>query len=79
MKKVLFILLLLVSVTGGIIPSQAQRAKPKVEYVLICNSSSAYAYHSYECRGLSRCTHEISKVTKKQAIKLGYRACRICY
>lgn len=51
----------------------------KVEYVLICNSRSAYAYHAYQCRGLTRCAHGISKVTRAQAIHMGYKACKICY
>lgn len=47
--------------------------------VLICNSSSAYAYHSYECRGLSRCRSDISRVTKNEAQSMGRTPCKICY
>lgn len=50
-----------------------------VDSVYICQSKSAYAYHSYECRGLQRCTHRIVKIPKATAIKLGYKACKICY
>jgi endonuclease YncB( thermonuclease family) len=46
--------------------------------VLICNSRSSYAYHSYQCRGLSRCTSGISKVTVKEAVNKGYQPCKIC-
>lgn len=47
--------------------------------VLICGSSSSVAYHSFQCRGLSRCKSGISEVTKSQAKNRGYRACKICY
>lgn len=49
------------------------------EYVLICNSKSSYAYHSYQCRGLQRCTHDIIKITRQEAINRGRNACKICY
>jgi len=48
--------------------------------VYICNSSSAYAYHSSTgCYGLGRCRHTVSKVTLIEAKEMGYRACKICY
>jgi uncharacterized protein YgiM (DUF1202 family) len=47
--------------------------------VLICNSNSAYAYHKYQCRGLSRCRHTVSKVSVGEAKRLGYVPCKICY
>jgi len=52
---------------------------PKEATVLICESNSAYAYHSHTCHGLARCTHTISKVTQSEAKRLGYVACKICY
>lgn len=49
-------------------------------YVYICNSSSAYAYHSdINCRGLARCTHGVSKVTLEEAQRMGRKPCHICY
>ncbi|MGN6354122.1 MAG: hypothetical protein ACTHLB_12080, partial [Parafilimonas sp.] len=53
----------------------------KPEYVYICVSRTAYVYHkTKECRGLSRCTHEIKKITKKEAVDdYGRRACKVCY
>lgn len=48
-------------------------------YVLICNSSKAYAYHLYECGGLNRCKSGVSKVTISEAKAKGYRPCKICY
>ena len=48
--------------------------------VYICLSPYAYAYHKNpNCRGLRRCTHTIVKTTEKQAIRKGYRPCKICY
>lgn len=49
--------------------------------VYICDSKSAYAYHSStSCRGLNRCTHGVYKVTKSEAIEsYGRQACKICY
>lgn len=58
--------------------AESMEAAP-VDYVLICNSSSSYAYHRYECRGLARCTHGVSKVTKTEAIRMGRKACGNCY
>ena len=51
----------------------------KEAYVLICNSTAAYAYHSYTCHGLARCTHGVSKVTESEAKAAGYVPCKICY
>lgn len=47
--------------------------------VIICNSSSAYAYHSYECRGLARCRSSVSWVTVSEAESMGRVPCKICY
>ena len=52
------------------------------EEVYICVSKNAVAYHKSknQCRGLGKCTHDIIKVTKEDAIrKYKYRACKICY
>ncbi len=55
------------------------KSKKVESYVLICNSSSAYAYHSYYCRGLNRCKSGTSKVSVSEAQNMGYRPCKICY
>ena len=49
--------------------------------VYICDSKTAKAYHKDEdCRGLSRCTHAVVKVTKKVAEENYSRAqCHVCY
>lgn len=61
-------------------PKKHHKKHKKVEaYVLICNSKSAYAYHSYQCRGLSRCRSSISKVKESEARSMGYSPCKICY
>jgi hypothetical protein len=78
MKKILLIIALFISI-GTVRAATISVSTSKVDSVYICLSKTAYAYHGYECRGLSRCTHGIRKLTKAQAIKLGYRACKICY
>jgi hypothetical protein len=54
---------------------------PKTTFVYICISSSSYAYHKDKyCRGLQRCTHEISYVSLEDAQNKYYRKpCKICY
>ncbi len=49
--------------------------------VYICDSKTAKAYHKdQDCRGLSRCTHEVVKVTKKEAEEdYGQVKCQVCY
>lgn len=48
--------------------------------VYICVSPSAKKYHaSKSCHGLQKCTHTISEVTKADAAKQGYTACKIEY
>lgn len=49
-------------------------------YVYICDSKTAYVYHSTkDCAGLNACTHEIKKVTLDDAInKYERRACKKC-
>jgi hypothetical protein len=79
MKKIIIVLSLLIGVSVGNAATLKPYPKPAVDSVYICQSKSAYAYHSHECRGLARCTHGIVKVSKAQAIKMGYRACKICY
>jgi len=60
-------------------PRSAKRPAPRAVYVDICQSRRAYAYHSGMCRGLSRCTHGVGKVTVAQARNSGYVPCKICY
>lgn len=44
--------------------------------VFICVSKSASKYHfSENCKGLSRCTHKISKVSLAEAKSAGYTLC----
>lgn len=54
-------------------------AKTFADKVLICDSRGAKVYHSYECRGLANCKHKVLTVTKSEAVKMGRRACKICY
>ena len=51
----------------------------RTDSVFICKSSGAVAFHSRFCYGLKGCTHPIVKVIAREAVRLGYRACKICY
>lgn len=74
---ILFFFIILSAGTSSALANRSYRAK--ADSVLICRSSNAYAYHSYECKGLARCTHKIIKVTIEEARKMGYKPCKICY
>lgn len=84
MKKLIPLLLLFVLTSSVNAISKdsyntIHQAPKRVEYVYICNSSKAYAYHSTEsCRGLERCTHGVSRVTLQEAINEGRVPCKIC-
>ncbi|MFB9841101.1 hypothetical protein [Mucilaginibacter ginsenosidivorans] len=79
MKKVIIILSVFIGIAVGSATPVKYQTVNKIDSVYICQSKSAYAYHRYECRGLQRCTHSILKIPKASAIKLGYKACKICY
>ncbi len=66
------------TVTGRY-PHKAKRLAPRVAYVSICESRSAYAYHNGMCRGLARCTYGVSQVSVAQAKNRGDKPCKICY
>ena len=85
MKKILTLLAFfsLVIVTTAFSPGPERihtTTVQKVSYVYICNSSTAYVYHSSEsCRGLRRCTHEVVRISLADAVnKYKRRACKIC-
>ena len=66
----------------GFIPennSQTQIENKQDTKVLICNSSSAYAYHSYYCSGLKRCKSNVLEVSVSYAKSKNRSACKICY
>lgn len=66
-------------------PGKAEHARPArvqpkhVDSVLVCESSTAYAYHKGYCSGLSRCKATVARISKSQAEDLGRRPCKICY
>lgn len=70
MRKVFLILIVLSSLFLGSF---------KEETVLICDSVNATAYHTHQCNGLSKCTHEVKTITLSEAKKLGYKPCGFCY
>jgi hypothetical protein len=48
--------------------------------VYLCNGSKSVAYHkSSYCRGLNRCSTEITAVSEEIAIQMGRRKCKIEY
>lgn len=53
----------------------------EVEYVYICTGTYAYTYHKTDkCEGLDRCSREIKKVTKDEAVdKYKRKPCKYCY
>jgi hypothetical protein len=80
MKKAFIILSMFFAFIGTTQAIPHHNLKTKPEYVYICISNTAHKYHrSLNCRGLMKCTHQEKKVTKSQAIKMGYTACKICY
>ena len=79
MRKLLLLLLLALAFSAAPQANPAQSSNTAKAYVYICVSRTAHKYHAYECRGLKRCTHDVEKVTKAKAVKLGYTACKICY
>ena len=77
MKNIIIVFSLLISVSTGNARAATPDIKAAADSVYICQRKSAYAYHAQVCRGLARCTHGIVKVSKAQAIKMGYKPCKI--
>ncbi|TDD75266.1 hypothetical protein [Flavobacterium caseinilyticum] len=70
MKKLILVLLMV------ILPSFYGFKTLSDNDVYICISKTASKYHySQNCKGLSRCTHTISKVSVKDAKNRGYSLC----
>ncbi|MDR1181782.1 MAG: hypothetical protein LBL13_07370 [Bacteroidales bacterium] len=78
MKKIVIAGLI---VLGGMLTSVSyQQTEPKVEYVYICNGSKAVCYHKTNtCNGIKNCSKEITKITKKEALEIKGRPCKLCY
>ena len=77
--KIFFSLLLSLSLgTNFTAPTVA--AKARTEYVYLCEGPYSKVYHkSPNCRGLSRCSTRIFKVTLEEAQKQDRRPCKIEY
>lgn len=84
-KHFLLLLLVLGSViaasTADPAPGNITATRPFADSVILCNSGTAYAYHSRSnCSGLNRCTHGLIKVSLNDAVKkYGRRACERCW
>jgi hypothetical protein len=77
-----FILSFLLSLTlfTGFTPRLAPAATKQTQYVYLCEGPKSTVYHASNiCRGLSRCSTKIYKVTLAEAIKMGRRPCKIEY
>ena len=78
--KTMLGLVLLLSPTFETIASKNVVQTNNEEKVYICTGSSSKRYHkSSSCRGLKRCSGEIIRVSKSDAIERGKTPCRICY
>ena len=52
----------------------------KSKTVYYCTGPNAKKYHSSShCRGLRKCSCKIVKCSKSEALKKGFRPCKICY
>jgi len=79
MKKIIAILLVF-TLISTVAPSKNVVLHPRIpDSVYVCISTASKRYHAYICKGLARCTHEVKKVSKAQAIRWGYTPCKICY
>jgi hypothetical protein len=81
MKKIAIAgLIVLGSVLTSASFQQQQQTEPKVEYVYVCTGPKAVCYHKTNtCKGIKNCAKEIKKVTKKDALDLKRRPCKLCY
>jgi len=73
MKKLLFLLLLTVSACNS--------ATDNTNNVIICTGQYSHAYHRTDgdCKGMRACKGDLKTITKDEAIKEGYHACKFCY
>lgn len=77
MKTILPILLsvTLYSCGGGASDSDSNDS----DYVIICLSEDAYAYHDHQCMGLDECDGGTEELTVKEAEDEGRTPCGFCY
>jgi hypothetical protein len=48
--------------------------------VYICNGPKSEVYHKFnDCKGLNRCSTNITSISEQQAIQMGRRQCKIEY
>ncbi len=81
MRRILLLFVILtLNATAPVVAQKRKETTYKKEAtVYICDSKTAYAYHtSASCRGLNRCTHTIVKMTKSEAIRNRRTPCKVC-
>ncbi|MEY4110128.1 MAG: hypothetical protein RLZZ46_482 [Bacteroidota bacterium] len=47
--------------------------------VMVCNSEGAKTFHAKMCKGLSRCSKGVSKISRSSAENSGKKACGYCF
>jgi hypothetical protein len=82
--KVFLTLLLVISLGGNFTcPASSaivSKTAAATEYVYLCEGPYSKVYHaSPDCKGLSRCSTRIEKVTLEEARKEGRRPCKFEY
>ena len=78
-KKIGWSVLVSVLLLTSFAPVRTAAVKEPV-YVYLCEGPASKVYHaSPDCRGLSRCSTKIYKVTLQEAVKMGRRPCKIEY
>ncbi|MBQ7853125.1 MAG: hypothetical protein IJ342_09695 [Muribaculaceae bacterium] len=77
MKKILLLAIMVMAFTSADMPDARQEAE---EYVYICTGPSSKRYHKTErCKGLRKCSDDVIRISKSQAINQGKTPCKICY
>lgn len=81
MKKILFIVALVVATLGTYSCTNASAKEQKKEAkVYICTGKYAKRYHKYfDCKGLNSCKGEILLIPISKAKKQGKTPCGYCY
>jgi hypothetical protein len=94
MKKLLFLFILVISLTAcskkqQVVPKEQKSSQEQVqqqdlmsqnEEVFVCLGPNSVRYHSNpDCRGLKNCSCEVACYPVQEAAERGYTPCRICY
>lgn len=79
MKRILLLATAIFLVQTTYVPPKNVTNKAET-YVYICTGPQSKRYHKTDnCKGLSRCSKTVKKVTVDKAIDLGRTKCKMCY